>query len=156
MDHPRFQYDLRHCALARALGVVGEKWGLLVVREAYYGLRRFDDFARALGCGRGVLSARLKTLTAEGVLERRTYLEPGRRPREEYRLTDKGRDLFPAVLALMQWSERWMPPSEGPVAHVVSRKARAPVRIVMTTDATASSLTMRDVEILPGPGARRV
>jgi len=153
MDQPRFQYDLRHCALARALGVVGEKWALLVVREAYYGLRRFDDFARALGCGRGVLSARLKTLTEEGVLERRTYLEPGRRAREEYRLTDKGRDLFPAVLALMQWSERWMPSPAGPVAEVVSRRSREPVRIVMTTDPDVEPLAMREVEILPGPGA---
>ena len=63
MEHPRFHYDLEHCSIRRALDVLGEKWTLLVLREAFYGLCRFDDFARALGCGRGVLSARLRTLT---------------------------------------------------------------------------------------------
>src|SRR3954449_9475976 len=94
--HPRFQYDLENCGIKRALDVLGEKWTLLILREAIYGVRRFDDFARALKCGRGVLSDRLKTLTASGVMERRDYIAPGQRPRPEYRLTEKGRDLFPA------------------------------------------------------------
>src|SRR5258708_10508410 len=71
MERPRFLYDLEHCSIRRALDVLGEKWTLLVLREAFYGLTRFDDFARALRCGRGVLSARLKTLTEADVLERR-------------------------------------------------------------------------------------
>ena len=156
MDHPRFLYDLEHCSIRRALDVLGEKWTMLVLREAFYGLRRFDDFARALGCGRGVLSARLKTLTEAGILERREYKEPDRRTRAEYRLTDKGRDLFPAILALSQWSERWTPPPEGPVARVLSRKSRRPVTVVMTGDRAVEALGMRDIEILPGPGARRL
>src|SRR5882757_7646001 len=141
MEHPRFLYDLEHCSIRRALDVLGEKWTLLVLREAFYGLARFDDFARALGCGRGVLSARLKTLTEAGVLEPREYKEP---------------DLFPAILALSQWSERWMPPPEGPVAHVLSRKSGRPVAVVMTSDSMVESLAMRDVEITPGPGAKRL
>jgi DNA-binding HxlR family transcriptional regulator len=76
MDHPRFLYDLEHCSIRRALEVLGEKWTMLVLREAFYGVCRFDDFARALGCGRGVLSARLKTLTEAGILERREYRSP--------------------------------------------------------------------------------
>ncbi|MBL6615767.1 MAG: helix-turn-helix transcriptional regulator [Reyranella sp.] len=156
MDHPRFLYDLEHCSIRRALDVLGEKWTLLVLREAFYGLSRFDDFARALACGRGVLSARLKTLTEAGILERREYREPDQRARAEYRLTDKGRDLFPALLALSQWSERWTPPPDGPVARVLDRKSRQPVTIVMTSDRGVERLGMRDIEILPGPGARRV
>jgi len=156
MEHPRFLYDLEHCSIRRALDVLGEKWTLLVLREAFYGLSRFDDFARALGCGRGVLSARLKTLTEANVLERREYKEPDRRARTEYRLTDKGRDLFPAILALSQWSERWMPPPEGPVARVLSRKSGLAVAVVMTGDPMVEALTMRDVEITPGPGAKRL
>ena len=156
MDHPRFLYDLEHCSIRRALDVLGEKWTLLVLREAFYGLTRFDDFARALGCGRGVLSARLKTLTEAGILERREYKEPDQRARSEYRLTDKGRDLFPAVLALSQWNERWTPPPDGPVARVLSRKSARPVTVVMTADPAVEALGMRDVEILPGPGAKRL
>jgi len=156
MDHPRFLYDLEHCSIRRALDVLGEKWTMLVLREAFYGLSRFDDFARALRCGRGVLSARLKTLTEAGILERREYKEPDRRTRAEYRLTDKGRDLFPAILALSQWSERWTPPPEGPVARVLSRKSGRPVTVVMTGDRAVEALGMRDIEILPGPGARRL
>jgi DNA-binding HxlR family transcriptional regulator len=156
MDHPRFLYDLAQCSIRRALEVVGEKWALLVLREAFYGVRRFDDFARALGCGRGVLSARLKTLVEADVLERVDYREPNRRPRAEYRLTDKGRDLFPAVVALAQWSERWQPPPDGPVARLRVRKSGRPVHVVMTSDPKAESLSLREVEIIPGPGAKRL
>ena len=156
MDHPRFLYDLEHCSIRRALDVLGEKWTMLVLREAFYGLCRFDDFARALVCGRGVLSARLKTLTEAGILERREYKEPDQRTRTEYRLTDKGRDLFPAILALSQWSERWTPPPDGPVARVLSRKSERPISVVMTDDSAVEALGMRDIEILPGPGARRL
>src|SRR5258707_7564281 len=108
--HPRFRYDLADCSMLRAIETVGETWALLVLREAIYGVRRFDDFARALGCGRSVLSARLKTLTDAAIFERREYREPDQRPRAEYHLTGKGRDLFPAILALSQWGDRWMPP----------------------------------------------
>jgi DNA-binding HxlR family transcriptional regulator len=156
MDRPRFLYDLEHCSIRRALDVLGEKWTMLVLREAFYGLCRFDDFARALSCGRGVLSARLKTLTEAGILEQREYKEPDQRTRAEYRLTDKGRDLFPAILALSQWSERWTPPPDGPVARVLSRKSGRPVTVVMTDDPAVEALGMRDIEILPGPGARRL
>ena len=154
MPHPRFLYDLEHCSIRRALDVLGEKWTLLVLREAIYGVRRFDDFARALRCGRGVLSARLKTLTESGVLERKEYLEAGQRPRAEYRLTDKGLDLFPALLALSQWSERWMPPPDGPIARVTDRRSGRAVAVVMTSSTAAETLAMRDVVIAPGPGAK--
>lgn len=150
----RFLYDLEHCSIRRALEAVGETWTLLILREAVYGVRRFDDFARVLGCGRGVLSDRLKRLVAEGVMEMRTYAEPGQRPRAEYRLTPKGQDLFPALMALSEWSARWNPPPHGPAADVTERATRRPIRVVMTADPSAESLAMRDLELKPGPGAR--
>ena len=79
----RFDYNAENCSIARTLDIVGEKWTLLVLREAFYGLRRFEDFARALGCGRAVLTARLNRLADEGLLTRRPYQDPGARTRHE-------------------------------------------------------------------------
>jgi DNA-binding HxlR family transcriptional regulator len=154
--HPRFQYDFENCGIKRALDVLGEKWTLLILREAIYGLRRFDDFARALKCGRGILSSRLKTLVQAKILEKQDYAEPGNRPRAEYHLTAKGRDLYPAMLALSQWSDRWDLPKAGPAARVVDKETRRAVSIVMTSRADVASLTMNDILIRPGPGAKRI
>jgi DNA-binding HxlR family transcriptional regulator len=155
MQPARFNYDLTHCPIGHALDLLGERWTLLIVREAIYGVRRFDDFARALGCGRGVLSDRLKALTEAGVFERRDYVRPGQRPRPEYILTEKGRDLLPALLALSQWSEHWSPPPDGPVA-LVTERGGGPVEVILTADPYARRLAMQDLEIAPGPGARRL
>jgi DNA-binding HxlR family transcriptional regulator len=156
MEPDRFRYDLENCSIKRALDVLGEKWTLLVLREAFYGVRRFDDFARALQCGRGVLSARLKTLTEAGVLRRVEYREGDQRPRAEYHLDEKGKDLFTTMLALSQWGERWMPPPEGPVAKVTERESGRPVKAVLSSDPKTKSLGMREIRIAPGPGAKRI
>ena len=96
--HPRFLYDLDDCSIRRALEEVGEAWILLILREAIYGVRRFDDFARALGCGRGVLSDRLKKLIAAGVMERRSYVEePARRPAVRIPSDREGRGAVPGA-----------------------------------------------------------
>jgi DNA-binding HxlR family transcriptional regulator len=151
----RFQYDLEDCGLKRALDLLGEKWTLLVLREAVYGVHRFDDFSRALRCGRGVLSARLKSLTRAGILESRNYLQPGQRPRAEYHLTEKGRDLYTAMLALSQWSDRWNPPPAGPAVRVLDRSAGDPVRALMTSRADVAAMSLSDVRIELGTGIRR-
>jgi DNA-binding HxlR family transcriptional regulator len=156
MQPTRFDYDLSNCGIQRALDVLGEKWTLLVLREAFYGVHRFDDFARALGCGRGVLSDRLKTLVTANVLEMRDYAEPGHRPRSEYYLTEKGRDLFPALMALSQWSERWDPAPEGPVAKVTQRRTGRRARVIISADDRGRPLSLSDLAIAPGPGARRI
>lgn len=156
MQPARFLYDLSNCPIERAMAFLGEKWTLLVLRESIYGVRRFDDFARALGCGRGVLSDRLKTLCDAGVLERREYAEPGQRRRAEYRMTAMGRDLYGAILAISQWSERWMPPPDGPVAYVRERETGRPVRAIITADPDAKGLSMSDLDMTPGPGAIRL
>lgn len=93
------------CSVARTLDVVGDKWTLLVLRDAFYGVRRFEDFTRDLGIARNVLTDRLTRLVEVGVLERRQY--EAHPPRFEYRLTAKGRDLLPVVLAMMHWGDTW-------------------------------------------------
>ena len=155
--HPdRFRYSDANCSIARTLAVVGEKWTLLILRESFYGLRRFDEFQSALGCARNLLADRLKTLVTHGLLERSTYQSEGGRSRQEYRLTDKGRDLFPAVVALMQWGDRWTADEAGPPVRLVHRECGEPVRAQLTCDAGHTRLSARDTEAVPGPGALTV
>src|SRR3954462_5281622 len=97
----RRTYDNQNCSIARALETIGERWTLLILRDAFLGARRFDDFARSLGVARNVLTARLQLLTDEGYLERSLYRE--RPARYEYRLTEKGIDLWPVLFMLMRF-----------------------------------------------------
>ena len=112
----RRNFDEMQCSVARALDVVGEWWALLVVREAFRGVRRFDAFVEQLGIAPNILAARLRRLVEAGVLEPRKYAD--RPERFEYRLTKKGRDLFPVILALMHWGDRWCGEDGPPVALV--------------------------------------
>src|SRR5947209_12110312 len=102
----RDTYSAENCSIKRTLDTLGERWTLLVLREAFYGVRRFDDFQHNVGCARNVLSSRLARLVDRGILRREPYREPKSRPRFEYRLTEKGRDLYPILIALMQWGDR--------------------------------------------------
>ncbi len=104
-------YSAQVCSIAAALEVVGDPWTLLVVRDALRGKRRFEQFQTQLGCARNVLTARLKALVEQGVLERRQYSE--RPPRFEYAPTDKARDLFPVIVALMAWGDRHVYGEDG-------------------------------------------
>jgi DNA-binding HxlR family transcriptional regulator len=97
-----------HCAIARTLGVVSTRTAFLIMREAFYGATRFDQFAERAQISEPVAAARLKELTEEGLLEKVPYREPGQRTRYEYRLTEKGADLLPALMALFDWGDRWL------------------------------------------------
>jgi DNA-binding HxlR family transcriptional regulator len=110
----RGAWKATRCSVDRALGVVGTRSALLLMREAYYGTRRFDDFAARVGVTEAVASARLRELVEAGLLTREPYREPGQRTRHEYVLTEMGRDLAPAALALMQWGDHWLAGPEGP------------------------------------------
>ena len=156
MQTDRFRYSSVNCSIARTLSVVGEKWTLLVLREAFYGLRRFDDFHAALGCARNLLAARLKTLVAQGLLERAEYQDDRGRGRYEYRLTAKGRELFPVVAALMQWGDRWTADDAGPAVRLLHRDCGEPVSVQLTCDGGHVGLGARDVEPIPGPGVLEV
>ena len=101
-------WDRSRCSVAGTLSVVGEKWSLLVLREAFLGVRRFADFQRVLGAPRAVLTDRLNTLVEQGVLRRVPYQAEGERQRHEYRLTQKGIDLYPVLVALMRWGDQYL------------------------------------------------
>src|SRR3954465_8212222 len=144
------QYDTQVCSIARAPEVVGERWSLLVVRDAFLGVRRFDDFQRSLGVARNVLQSRLELLVGEGILERSLYQEPP--PRHEYRLTEKGTDLWPVIFALMKWGDRHAYP-EGPPVAVEHRGCGGEVDDRRTCTRCGTALVSADVKARPGPGA---
>jgi len=134
----------QECSLARTLAVIGDRWTLLVLREAFLRVRRFDDFQKKLGIARRVLSERLAHLTAEGVLEKRPYQE---RPlREEYRLTEKGLDLYPALMALIHWGDRHYAGPEGPPVLHSHKTCGHDFRSVATCSECGEALDPRQVE----------
>jgi DNA-binding HxlR family transcriptional regulator len=104
---PRGGWEARHCSLAKALDVVATRTAFLLLREAFYGTTRFDDFVARAGASEPVTAARLRELVDAGLLSKEPYREEGQRTRMRYRLTEKGADLLPAVVALMQWGDRW-------------------------------------------------
>jgi DNA-binding HxlR family transcriptional regulator len=104
---PRDSWDADRCSVAAALGVVHHTSAFLVLRELFYGAERFDEIARRAQLSEPTVAARLRELTAEGLLEREDYKEPGQRTRQKYRLTEKGADFFPILVALMGWGDRW-------------------------------------------------
>jgi DNA-binding HxlR family transcriptional regulator len=112
---PREGWTADRCTLAKALDVVSTRSAFLILREAFYGTDRFDDFAQRVGISEPVAAARLRELVDQGLLEREDYRDPGQRTRQRYRLTAKGADLFPALVAFMQWGDRWLDDRGGPV-----------------------------------------
>lgn len=141
------------CSLARSLAVIGDRWTLLVLREAFLKVRRFEDFQASLGIARRVLTERLAHLVAEGVLERRQYQD--RPPRFEYRLTEKGLGLYPAILALVHWGDRHYGGEAGaPLLHR-HKACGHDFRSVLTCSECGEAVDPRSVETHPGPGAVR-
>jgi DNA-binding HxlR family transcriptional regulator len=112
---PREGWKAESCTIAKALEVVSTRSALLILREAFYGTTRFDEFAERVGLSEPATASRLHELVEEGLLEREDYREPGQRTRQQYRLTPKGADLFPVLVALMQWGDRWLDDRGGPV-----------------------------------------
>lgn len=117
------------CSIGRAMEVVGTRSAMLLMREAFFGTRRFDDFAARVGVTEAVAAKRLRELVDAGLLERSPYQEPGQRTRHEYLLTQKGRDLVPAALALMQWGDRYLAGEDGPPLAVQHVDCGAPVSV---------------------------
>jgi DNA-binding HxlR family transcriptional regulator len=144
-------YSSQTCSIAGALEVVGERWSLLIVRNVFLGLRRFDQIQANLEIARNVLQTRLTRLVEQGVLERRLYQE--RPPRYEYRLTEKGLDLWPTVVALMQWGDRHTPPAGGPAVVLEHRGCGGRVDEHRICEKCGKPLTARESRALPGPGA---
>ena len=117
------------CRLAQTIDLVGDRWSLLILRSAMYGVRRFDDFQTELGCPRTVLSGRLKAMEADGLLGRQPYREPGKRARHEYVLTDKGAALLPALIALTQWGDSWLGGDVPAPISFADARTKAPAHV---------------------------
>lgn len=133
-----------NCSLARALAVVGDRWTLLVLREAFLRVRRFEDFQSRLGIARRVLTERLAGLVADGVLEKRAYQQ--RPVRHEYRLTDKGLALYPVILSLVHWGDAFLDDGSGPPIIHRHRGCGHDFRSVLTCSECGEALGARDVE----------
>jgi DNA-binding HxlR family transcriptional regulator len=142
-------WDRSRCSVAGTLAVVGEKWSLLVLREAFLGVRRFADFQRVLGAPKAVLTDRLTTLVDHGILRRVPYQAPGERQRHEYRLTQKGIDLHPTLVALMAWGDRYLAEDGDVPMELRHRDCGELVHLSLVCDAGHELSGARDV--LPVP-----
>lgn len=147
----RDSWSMANCSIAHALDVIGTRSALLIMREAFLGTRRFDDFAHRVGIGEPAAAARLRDLVAAGLLERVPYREPGQRTRYEYELTRKGRDLLPVITALREWGDAWATDEHGPSIRATHHACGAPVRARLRCDA-GHDVADGEVDIEPGPG----
>jgi DNA-binding HxlR family transcriptional regulator len=142
-------FDTNLCSIQRTLSVVGEKWTMLIIRDAANGVRRFDDFRQHVGLSEAVLSDRLKHLVSRDVLETREYQEPGQRRRNEYRLTQKGWDLFPVLIALMQWGDKHLAEKGDQPWEVQHAACGSPVQAEVRCRRDHQLLTPRDTRVVP-------
>ncbi len=152
----QLDYDTSNCNIAAALAVVGEKWTFLVLREAFNGVRRFDDMQRRTRAPRQVLSSRLSRLVADGILRKVPYQEEGQRPRSEYRLTEKGIELFPVIAALLAWGDKYAAWPGGPAVELTHRDCGAPIFLELACAEGHVLGSAREVTPVPGPGARQI
>jgi DNA-binding HxlR family transcriptional regulator len=144
-------YSDQNCSIARTLELVGERWTILVLRDVFLGVRRFDALQRDLGVARNVLAARLDRLVAEDILEKVPYQE---RPlRHEYRLTEKGLDLWPVIVELLRWGDRYAAPSAGPPILLRHRDCGGLLGNHRICERCGQPLGARDVRAELGPGA---
>lgn len=139
-----------NCAVAQCLEVVGEWWSLLIVRDAFLGVTRFDDFQARLGISRNVLQRRLERLVDEGIFERVEYQR--KPPRFDYRLTSKGRDLWLVLTAMREWGDRWAMPN-GPSVELEHRACGHRMLVAPTCSECGEEVTLRDLRARRGPGA---
>ena len=149
----RTDFHAMPCSIARTLAVVGAPWTPLILRDVVFGLTKFDELQRDLGVATNILTDRLNTLVDHGLLTREPYQE--RPPRHRYRLTEKGADVLPVLLALMGWGDRWAADPVGPPVTIVHHTCDAPAHPTMTCGQCGEPLRLADVGARSGPGARR-
>ena len=141
------------CTIAQSVNVLGDHWNLLIIRQACMGTRRFDDFQAALGIGRNILTGRLQLLIDEGLLTRTEY-QPNP-PRFEYRLTDKGRDVYPILAAMAAWGDKWLVGPEGSPLTLHHDSCGNDMHAVVGCSECGQPLHVRAVKARPGPGYPR-
>jgi DNA-binding HxlR family transcriptional regulator len=143
-------YDDQVCSIARALEILGERWTLLIVRDALLGLRRFDDFQHSLGAARNVLTDRLKRLVDAGILQRVPYQQ--RPQRFDYQLTDLGRELAVPLVGLMHWGDRHLAGPAGPPRLTHHRSCGNALHATLYCNTCNQPVAVTDMDVLPGPG----
>lgn len=145
---------ITNCTVARTLVALGEKWTFLILRDAFRGARRFEEFLSQTAIPRQVLSNRLSALTDQGILSKRMYREPGERARAEYILTEKGLDTFPIIAAIRQWGDRYEADADGPPTEALHRDCAATVSVHLRCSEGHEVTSSQDVVHRLGPGAR--
>jgi DNA-binding HxlR family transcriptional regulator len=146
----RKSFSDMQCSVAQCLDVIGEWWSMLIVRDAFLGVSRFDEFQERLGISRNILNQRLRGLVEAGVLEKVPYSDHP--PRYDYRLTQKGRDLWPVLTALRQWGDTYAAP-DGPPVQLVHKGCGHVADAVLTCSHCGEPIGPRDVRAVAGPGA---
>jgi DNA-binding HxlR family transcriptional regulator len=146
-------YSPENCTVGRAMAVLGERWTVIVIREVFNGVRRFDDMRARTAIPRQVLTDRLRLLVDEGVLAKVPYQVPGQRPRHEYRLTQKGLDLYPVMVAIAEWGNRYLADPEGPPVEFVHADCGGEVHTFLECEHGHRVTGPRVVRTRPGPGA---
>ena len=140
-------FEDMNCSLAQTLNLVGERWSLLIIRDASFGISHFDDFQRSLGVARNMLSMRLKQLTEAGILAKMAD-EKGRK---EYKLTDKGWDLMPVLLSMTHWGDKYVPDDKGDRVVFVDKKSGRPIQSMSIHNADGESLKYYEIKSTMGP-----
>ncbi|MGH3371172.1 MAG: winged helix-turn-helix transcriptional regulator [Nocardioidaceae bacterium] len=146
-------YSAENCTVGRAMAILGERWTFVVAREVFNGVRRFEDMRERTAIPRQVLTDRLALLVEHGILTKVPYQPPGQRSRHEYRLTEKGLDLYPVLVAVADWGNRYLADSEGPPVEFAHRDCGELVTVTMRCAEGHAVDNPRDVVPRPGPGA---
>ena len=150
---PALQYSADNCTVGRTMAILGERWTFVVIREVFNGIRRFDDMRRHTSIPRQVLTNRLGVLVDHGILRKEPYQAPGERARREYRLTPKGLDLYPALVAIAQWGDRYLADPEGPPVAFRHRDCGSAVTVTPVCADGHEIDDVRSIVPVPGPGA---
>ncbi|RJS45150.1 winged helix-turn-helix transcriptional regulator [Nocardioides cavernaquae] len=154
-DRPSaLDYRTDNCPIGRTMEIFGERWTLVVVREVFNGVRRFDDMRLRTPIPRQVLTDRLRLLVDHGILEKVPYQVTGQRPRHEYRLTTKGIDLYPVLVTVAAWGNKHLPDPDGAAVEFAHRECGGLVQVELTCDKGHTLEQARNVVAQPGPGAK--
>jgi len=151
---PALEWSMANCTVGRAMAVLGERWTFVVLREVFNGVRRFEEMREHTDIPRQVLTNRLALLLDEDILRRVPYQDPGSRVRYEYRLTEKGFDLYPVLVAVLNWGDKYLADPEGSPVQIVHRACETPVQVQLSCSDGHVVDKPRDLVPRPGPGAR--
>jgi DNA-binding HxlR family transcriptional regulator len=150
MSNPEKQDPFKR-SISHILDIIGEGWSLLIIREAFFGIRRFEEFQSQLGIARNILTARLKKLCQNEILERVPIKEGAKR--HEYILTNKGKELMPVLIALTQWGDKWIFGENAEPVILMDRENREPISKIEVLSARGLQLRPREIMVAPGPGS---